>query len=81
MADPLNLAGQRFGRLVAVEMTPRIRSGRHRYWMCRCDCGRTAEVRASSLSVGDHQSCGCGRTAAVTARAAGQKRGPRGRFA
>lgn len=62
-----NLAGQRFGHLVALVAT------HHRgrvAWECRCDCGALCTPQSSSLVSGNTQSCGCfGRansTAAVT---------------
>lgn len=57
MAQTLDLAGQRFGRLVAVSIAFR-RNGA--YWLCRCDCGCTNVVRAGLLRNGTVASCGCG---------------------
>lgn len=56
----LNLAGQRFGRLMAQERT----ANRHRnaMWRCICDCGRVVSVPAASLNGGHTQSCGCRNT-------------------
>lgn len=55
----MNLAGQRFGRLTAIELV----AGRGRpYWMCRCDCGNTKTVSTSKLRSGNTSSCGCYRT-------------------
>lgn len=59
-----DIVGKRFGKLTVVsrgedEITPRgLRFVR---WNCRCDCGRMALVRGSSLR--DHHivSCGCTR--------------------
>lgn len=53
-----DFAGQRFGRLVAVEPTE-LRSGTNIVWRCRCDCGNDAWVAASSLRKGSTKSCGC----------------------
>jgi hypothetical protein len=52
-----NLDGQRFGRLVVINEI----QGHKRKQMvaCRCDCGNTKAVRASSLLRGDTRSCGC----------------------
>jgi hypothetical protein len=50
-----NLAGQRFGRLVAVE---RVETSKGARWICRCDCGRTTHVVAGNLK-GSTRSCGC----------------------
>jgi len=56
-----DLAGQRFGRLVAVAIAPQC--GRRTAWTCRCDCGATPVVRAQSLRAGRTCSCGCLRRA------------------
>lgn len=53
-----DLAGRRFGRLVAIEPSGR-RSGSNAMWRCRCDCGRECEVDRSNLLGGQIMSCGC----------------------
>ena len=53
-----NLAGQRFGRLTALEPTDK-RQGGSVVWKCRCDCGNIVCVGASSLKSGNTKSCGC----------------------
>ena len=53
----LDLTGQRFGMLTVIAPAENI--GRHTAWLCRCDCGREAVVRTSSLRSGHTQSCGC----------------------
>lgn len=53
-----DLAGQRFGRLVAVKMVGKA-SGGTALWECICDCGKKHIVRSASLRNGDTQSCGC----------------------
>lgn len=54
----MDISGQRFGRLIALEPTDK-----HLYnsviWKCRCDCGKTAEVAAINLRNGNTKSCGC----------------------
>jgi hypothetical protein len=52
-----NIAGQRFGKLIATEYSRTINS--KVYWICRCDCGKTKEVMGSSLLSGRTKSCGC----------------------
>ncbi len=47
-----NLAGHRFGLLVAIEPVDRAN------WLCRCDCGTRAPVRTSSLVSGSTTRCG-----------------------
>lgn len=53
-----NLVGQRFGRLVVVDVA-KDRGDMRRRWVCRCDCGNIIEARTSSLTSGNTQSCGC----------------------
>jgi hypothetical protein len=48
----MDLAGQRFGRLVVQERVDA------RHWRCRCDCGHSTTVRAWSLTSGTTGSCG-----------------------
>lgn len=56
----LNLKGQRFGHLVVTYSTGKKSKGK-RIWLCRCDCGRSLEVRHDYLinknSPKTH--CGC----------------------
>src|SRR5437870_3360724 len=51
------LAGQTFGRLVAIEVD-HVEGG-HGHWRCRCECGATLVVRRSNLTSGNTRSCGC----------------------
>lgn len=61
MAKPLNLIGERFGRLVVKEQAPNTGSGRNqkRRWVCACDCGNTIVTTTQNLRKGDTKSCGC----------------------
>jgi hypothetical protein len=52
MGKLLDLAGQKFNRLTAIE---RI-DGK---WLCICDCGRITKVEAWRLNNGNTKSCGC----------------------
>lgn len=54
----LDLSGERFGRLVAVERAENSRSGATR-WRCVCSCGVVTTVGASNLRGGQTRSCGC----------------------
>ena len=58
MSKANNLAGQRFGRLTALERAGRDKHGKA-LWHCSCDCGGALIVRASSLKSGATSSCGC----------------------
>ena len=57
MGKPLNLAGQRFGRLTVLDESKSEKG--NRYWKCRCDCGNEVWVRANILKSGKTRSCGC----------------------
>jgi hypothetical protein len=54
----IDLAGQRFGKLVVVEDTGR-RKSRRPIWKCVCDCGNRVEALGKYLLCGDTKSCGC----------------------
>lgn len=58
-----DLAGQRFGRWLVVELAGLLKDkqGRERWalWLCRCDCGTQKIVRRADLCNGKSQSCGC----------------------
>lgn len=49
-----DLTGQRFGRLTVVKLD---RTGKHTYWLCKCDCGNEKVIRSDCL--GAVRSCGC----------------------
>ena len=51
---PRDLSGQRFGRLLVIERTPKAYPF---HWSCRCDCGRMVVVSGSNLK--NTKSCGC----------------------
>lgn len=55
MSKLIDLTGQRFGRLVALE---HFRKDGRTYWRCRCDCGNETDVEASNLKKVT-RSCGC----------------------
>ena len=58
----MDLTGQRFGRLIAVEPTEKRTYG-NVIWKCRCDCGSIKYVSAHSLRNDGTKSCGCSRRA------------------
>ena len=51
MPKPLNLTGQRFGRLTVLDEPPVSKKG-NRFWHCKCDCGNDVWVRANILKAG-----------------------------
>lgn len=57
---PINLVGQRFGRLVVLNRAS-SQNG-HTRWLCKCDCGNECIVHTSSLRTGNTKSCGCYKT-------------------
>lgn len=54
-AHRIDIAGQRFGRLTAIEPV----YNEVTYWRCLCDCGKETLVRMSNLRSGHAASCGC----------------------
>jgi hypothetical protein len=58
MSAPLDLLGQRFGRLLVVERAPSDKWGGRR-WVCLCECGNTTTASASNLRGGHVRSCKC----------------------
>lgn len=54
----LNLTNRRFGRLVGRWPIGRVKP-RTTVWLCSCDCGRLAPVRAQNLLSSRTTSCGC----------------------
>lgn len=54
----LDLKGKTFGYLTALEPTEK-RYRKDIIWLCRCQCGKNAEVPATRLASGNTLSCGC----------------------
>lgn len=56
-----HLVGQKFNRWTVVSQgkSEKTRSGTRKFWLCRCDCGNTAEVGTHTLRTGASKSCGC----------------------
>lgn len=67
MGNTLDLAGQRFGRLVALEPFENL-TNRRKTWKCKCDCGNIKNVATNHLRDGATKSCGCLRTELGTVR-------------
>lgn len=53
-----DIAGQRFGRLVAIRPTEK-RLNNFVVWECKCDCGNIVFKRGTALKTGNTKSCGC----------------------
>jgi hypothetical protein len=58
MGKYIDLSGQTFGRLTAVDPAGTSAAGAMR-WNCRCECGQQKVVAASHLKSGAISSCGC----------------------
>jgi len=58
MPAPIDITGQRFGRLVAIEYVGKALPY-HRLWRCRCDCGNEVIAYQNNLRRGLTRSCGC----------------------
>lgn len=59
MIQEINLVGQRFGRLVAIERFKGDDKKDYTRWVCLCDCGNQKIIARASLRNGETQSCGC----------------------
>lgn len=53
-----DLTGQKFGRLLVLEITPERRN-RQVVWKCLCDCGNVSYVVGQALRSGHTKTCGC----------------------
>jgi hypothetical protein len=58
MAAKLEIAGQRFGKLTALEEAGRDRQGLV-LWFCTCECGGSITVPGARLRKEATKSCGC----------------------
>lgn len=56
MAKRIDLSGMVQGKLTVLSPLP-PKNGKY-YWLCKCECGNTVELRSSVLKRGQ-QSCGC----------------------
>lgn len=76
---PIDLTGQRFGKLVVtgVRLPPEPGKKKQWKWECVCDCGNKTRASGSHLMHGDVQSCGCAssrKTVGVRSKKASQAR-------
>lgn len=70
MGTLINIAGQKFGRLIVVSRAPNIET--RAAWNCLCECGSELVVDGKKLRSGHTKSCGCYRSE-VTAPSQGRK--------
>lgn len=54
---PLELTGQKFGKLTAIRWTGHSNSQGLRLWLCKCECGNYREVPSQKLSTGQISAC------------------------
>ncbi len=54
-----HIDGEKFGKLIVLNMTIDRKRDGHVAWDCLCDCGNTVSVSGRSLRDGDTTSCGC----------------------
>lgn len=59
MPKKLDIAGQKFGRLTAMFISWAEPNSGRTIWLCRCDCGKTKNVKWHNLTSWRSQSCGC----------------------
>lgn len=58
MGKMINITGQRFGRLVAIECVGK-NENKSCIWRCKCDCGKEITALTKDLRFGTVTSCGC----------------------
>jgi hypothetical protein len=57
MPEVKDITGQRFGRLLVIEVDGKYQ--RKFTWRCLCDCGQKITVTGTDLRNGNTRSCGC----------------------
>lgn len=58
MSKLIDIAGQRFNRLIVIEFSRLDKNGAA-HWKCKCDCGNETIVSSNNLKRGGTKSCGC----------------------
>ena len=58
MGKFVDLTGQRFGRLVVINLLT-SKGAKRPKWLCKCDCGNECVVLGHNLVEGFTKSCGC----------------------
>ena len=66
MGAPLDLTGQKFGKLTVLELSEY--GNGYRKWKCKCDCGNICYIPTKTLRNGTAKSCGCLRISLLRAR-------------
>ena len=55
----INVAGERYGMLVAISRIAGPTAGQGHKWLFRCDCGNEKTIRLKDVRYGNTASCGC----------------------
>ena len=55
----VNLIGNRYGKLLVLNVTEGRTKSRGQIWECQCDCGNICYVSTNHLQTGNTKSCGC----------------------
>lgn len=58
----VDMAGQRYGRVLVLEFSHRDKKLRQTKWKCLCDCGKVVILNGKTLRSGKSKSCGCYRS-------------------
>ena len=63
----MNITGERYGKLVAIDFAGFKKCGKQKKstWLCRCDCGNETTTAIGDLRSGHTTSCGCAHRQAV----------------
>lgn len=64
IARTIDLRGQQFGLLIAIEEVgnDKLLKSRCAIWKCQCDCGNIFSIPSNQLISGRTKSCGCGKS-------------------
>lgn len=68
MGRYIDLSGERYARLKALEVAGQAVDNGNYLWLCECDCGEYTIVRSQKLRSGEIRSCGCLRDETTAAR-------------
>ena len=55
--NAIDLTDRRFGTLHVLKRSKRTDTAGRAFWICRCDCGRTAVIRGDNLRFGNTRQC------------------------
>ena len=59
MSKFIDLTGEKFGKLTALELDKERSDNKNKIWKCQCECGNVVFVRREHLRNGNTTSCGC----------------------